>query len=234
MASAINAFAGGGSLISFPALVGLGLPSLQANATNSVALWPGSLASALGFWSRIPEVKQDLARLAAPTLIGSGIGAWLLVSTPAALFAILVPILIGIAVLLLAFQPQIKAWKPDHLSLLPAVALQFGVAIYGGYFGAGMGIMMLAVMSLAVEGDIHRHNALKNILAILINLVSSTILIVQGLVHLTAAFAVMAGAVLGGYASARYSQKVKADSLRWVVVAYGAIMVVWFALRAAG
>lgn len=232
IASSINAVAGGGSLVSFPMLIGVGLPSLPANATNSVALWPGSLSSAFAFRSYWDEVKKELGLMAPGTIIGAILGAWLLTATTQEAFDVAVPILIGLATLLLAFQAQIK--KLGSGSKLPAWAaagLQFLVALYGGYFGAGMGILMLAVLGVHAEGDIHRHNAIKNLLAVVINIVASTILIVQGLVNPVAAGFLMAGAILGGFLSGRLSQKVKADSLRWGIVVYGVIMTVVFAAK---
>lgn len=235
IASAINAFAGGGSLLSFPMLVGLGLPSLQANATNGVALWPGSLSSALGFRSYWDDIKAELKLMAPFTLLGAGIGAFLLVATPSTAFDVLVPVLICLATLLLAFQKQVKALgSGKKLGASAAASLQFAVAVYGGYFGAGMGILMLAVLGVHAEGDIHRHNAIKNLLAVLINVVSSAVLLSYGLVNLPAAGAMMAGAIAGGFASAKFSQRVPTDVLRWVVVAFGSVMTVWFGLRAFG
>ncbi len=119
IASAINAVAGGGSLISFPALVfGFGLPSIPANATNAVSQWPGSLAGGIGFLNLLPSTKRHFKILVGPTIVGSIIGAFLLVSTPARLFSVAVPGLIALATVLLAFQPQIKAWSlgRDHRS----------------------------------------------------------------------------------------------------------------------
>lgn len=233
LACSINAVAGGGSLISFPLLIATGLPSLPANATNSVALWPGSLSSAFAFKSYWEDVKKELALMVPGTIVGAILGAWLLTATPQAAFDIAVPILIGLATLLLAFQAQIK--KMGSGKKLPgwgAATLQFFVALYGGYFGAGMGILMLGVLGVHAEGDIHRHNAIKNLLAVIINIVASTILLVQGLVNPIAAGCVMAGGILGGFLSGWMSQKVKADALRWAIVVYGVVMTIVFAVRA--
>jgi uncharacterized membrane protein YfcA len=235
VASSINAFAGGGSLISFPMLVGLGLPTLPANATNSVALWPGSLSSAFAFKDYWQDIKEELKLMAPVTLLGSGLGAWLLTRTPARAFDVAVPVLILLATLLLAFQKQVKSLGAGKkLPAWGAASLQFLVALYGGYFGAGMGILMLAVLGVHAEGDIHRHNAVKNLLAVLINVVSSAILLAQGLVVIVAAAAMIAGAILGGFTSGRLSQKVPADGLRMAIVVFGAVMTVVFGLRALG
>ncbi|MDI9634650.1 sulfite exporter TauE/SafE family protein [Geitlerinema splendidum] len=165
-AAAINAVAGGGTLISFPTLLAMGLPDRIANATNAVALWPGSASGALGFHKYFQEAKAQIKFLLPSTIIGSILGSILLVVTPEQLFKTFVPFLILAATLLLAFQVRIKKWSMQaefHLNPWIASLLQFFVALYGGYFGAGMGIMMLAIMSLYVEGDIHRLNAIKKL-----------------------------------------------------------------------
>ncbi|MDK3162150.1 sulfite exporter TauE/SafE family protein [Kamptonema cortianum] len=227
-AAAINAVAGGGTLISFPTLLAMGLPDRIANATNAVALWPGSASGALGFHKYFQEAKAQIKFLLPSTIIGSILGSILLVVTPEQLFKTFVPFLILAATLLLAFQVRIKKWSMQaefHLNPWIASLLQFFVALYGGYFGAGMGIMMLAIMSLYVEGDIHRLNAIKNWLAVVINFGASVILIYKGLVSLYPALALMAGAVVGGYFSAKISLKVPAEGMRRAIVVYGFVMV---------
>ncbi|MBX7135325.1 MAG: sulfite exporter TauE/SafE family protein [Fimbriimonadaceae bacterium] len=231
LASAVNSVAGGGSLISFPTLIGLGVPQLPANATNSVALWPGSLAGAIGFLNQLGPVKQHLRSLFLPTLLGSIAGAFLLVLTPESAFRVVVPILIFLATLLLAFQPRIKKWassRHHRLAVGWGMALQLLVAIYGGYFGAGMGIMMLAVFGLIMEGSIHEMNAVKTWLSLLINIAASTMFLIKGLVLPWHAVALTAGSILGGYFAARWSQKVDSEILRKGIVVLGFAMTAWF------
>lgn len=231
LASAVNSVAGGGSLISFPTLIGLGVPQLPANATNSVALWPGSLAGAIGFLNQLGPVKQHLRSLFLPTLLGSIAGAFLLVLTPESAFRVVVPILIFLATLLLAFQPRIKKWagsRHQRLAVGWGMALQLLVAIYGGYFGAGMGIMMLAVFGLIMEGSIHEMNAVKTWLSLLINIAASTMFLIKGLVLPWHALALTVGSILGGYFAARWSQKVDSEILRKGIVVLGFAMTVWF------
>ena len=231
LASAVNSVAGGGSLISFPTLIGLGVPQLPANATNSVALWPGSLAGAIGFLNQLGPVKHHLRSLFLPTLFGSIAGAFLLVLTPESAFRIVVPILIFLATLLLAFQPRIKKWagsRHQRLAVGWGMALQLLVAIYGGYFGAGMGIMMLAVFGLIMEGSIHEMNAVKTWLSLLINIAASTMFLIKGLVLPWHALALTAGSILGGYFAARWSQKVDSEILRKGIVVLGFAMTAWF------
>ena len=227
IAAAVNSIAGGGTLVSFPTLLALGLPEKIANATNAVALWPGSLAGAFGFREHLKDARAELKLLLPPTIVGSLLGSVLLVVTPESIFKVLVPFLILVATLLLAFQPQIKKKVAETgfaLSPFWVATLQFLVALYGGYFGAGMGIMMLAIMSLYIHDDMHRMNAIKNWLAVVINFGASVLLISQRLVSLVPALALMTGALIGGYVSARIAQKVKSETLRKVVVAYGLVM----------
>jgi len=234
-ASAVNAVAGGGTLISFPTLMALGLPDRVANATNAVALWPGSATGALGFHKYFGETKEQLKALLPPTILGSVLGSILLVRTSESAFKIAVPILILLATLLLAFQGKIKAAaEKGNFKLKPwqVAILQFLVSLYGGYFGAGMGIMMLAIMSLYEGLDLHRLNGLKNWLAVVINFGASVILLTKGLVDLKFAGAVMVGALFGGYFSARFAQKIASEKLRIGIVVYGLVMVGYMIWRA--
>jgi uncharacterized membrane protein YfcA len=233
IASGINAVAGGGSLLTFPALVGFGAPALYANATSSLAMWPGSLAGALGYVRRLPKVRGAMRALLLPSALGGAIGALLLVYTTERAFKLVVPVLVFGATILLALQPRIKAWslrRERRISMLTGALLQLAVSVYGGYFGAGMGILMLAVFGLITDGDIHELNAMKNVLGLLINLVASVLFIVQGLV-LWAGLAIMVGAITGGYLSAKYSQRLDAEKLRKGIVALGLAMTAWFTLR---
>jgi uncharacterized membrane protein YfcA len=237
IASGLNSFAGGGSLVSFPMLVGLGVGEQVGNATNAVALWPGSLSSSLGFKKYWSDVKADIYRFAIPTFLGSSAGAALLILTPNSVFRAVVPALILVATLLLAFQKKLKTRRSGEVRIvqLPvALALQFAISVYGGYFGAGMGILMLALLGLIAKGDIHRHNAIKNTLGLFINFTASVIFVAKGLVLLVPGLALMAGAIVGGYAAAHMSQKIAADSLRKGIVVYGFVMTAWFAWRAFG
>lgn len=236
VASGINAVAGGGSLISFPTLVGLGVPELPANATNSVALWPGSLAGAVGFLNQLAKTGRYLGALLPPTLLGSISGAVLLMNTSKEAFRVAVPILILFATLMLAYQPRIrKAFLRRDKRLHPTsgVLLQFAISVYGGYFGAGMGILMLASLGLLMEGDIHELNAIKAWLGLLINLVASAIFLWKGLVVLAPALALTVGSIVGGYAAAVCSQRVDSERLRRWIVALGFVMVAWFSYKVA-
>jgi len=234
VASAINVVAGGGSLVSFPTLMGFGLPSREANATNSVALWPGALAGAIGFVNQIAKTKKHLGLLMIPTVLGSIAGAFLLFKTSKEAFDAIVPLLVLTATILLACQKRIRSWsatKHSHINPLFGAFLQLIVAIYGGYFGAGMGILMLAVMGLFIDANIHELNAIKNWLGLVINFAASVVFLTQGLVILVPGLALMAGSIVGGYFGARMSQKVDSEKLRKVIVVYGFVMCGWFTYK---
>jgi uncharacterized membrane protein YfcA len=236
IAAGINAIAGGGSLISFPFLtLGAGIPSLEANATNSASLWPGSLAGAFGFKDLLHKTKKYFGVLAAPTLIGSVLGAYLLTISSAKTFDRVIPFLILLASLLLVVQPRIKnlARRHDrHAPLWAGILIQFLVSTYGGYFGAGMGIMMLGSFALYMDGNIHELNAVKNWLGLIINFVASVILAAKGLVLWGPILALTAGSLVGGFYAAKYSQRLDAEKMRLAIAAYGLSMTAYFFWRA--
>jgi uncharacterized membrane protein YfcA len=241
IAGGINSVAGGGSFISFPFLTGIslggmrlgfGIPLKTANATNAVALWPGSLTGALGFWNVLPKTAHYLKPLWLPTLLGSAAGAWMLIATGERAFEVVVPVLLLLATLLLAFQPQIRAWAAHREKKIPlagGVALQFMVALYGGYFGAGMGIMMLAVFTLYMEGNIHEINAVKSVLGLIINFIASLVFLAKGMIWPVPAIALTLGSIAGGFYAAKYSQLLAPEKLRIAIAAYGFLMTVYFA-----
>lgn len=238
VASAVNAVAGGGSLITFPTLtLGFGIPSRVANATNSVALWPGSLAGGLGFLNQLEKTRHALWKLLPATLLGSLAGAWLLVSTTERLFTAIVPWLILLATFVLALQPNIRAYVTRKHGKLPfwvGTVLQFLVSVYGGYFGAGMGIMMLGAFALIIEGNTHELNAVKNWLGLVINFAATVIFVFKGLVLWLPLSALVIGSIGGGYVAARLSQRVDSEKLRWAIVVYGVVMAGVFMWQAFG
>lgn len=233
IASGLNTVGGGGSLVTFPTLVALGISPLVANATNSASLWPGSLGSALGLFGPLRAAKHKLPALLFPTVIGALLGAQLLTLGGERVFRWAVPPLILLSTGLLAFQPAIRRWqkRDRHIPTWLGLLLQLLIATYGGYFGAGMGILMLALFGLFVDGDIHAHNAVKAWLGLLINLVASLLLWRQGLVDLGAALWVSAGAVVGGYGTARIMQRLNPERLRKLVVGLGLLLGAWFVAR---
>lgn len=233
VASGINSVAGGGSLISFPFLnLGLGVPAKFANATNAVGLWPGSLAGAVGFRELLPKTGRHMRTLAVPTLLGSIGGAILLIWTRQKIFETVVPFLLLLATLILAFQPRIKKWALRHRHAISApsgIALQFLVSVYGGYFGAGMGIMMLACFALYMDGSIHELNAVKAWLALVINLVASIVFLTQGLLLAWPALYLAIGSLIGGFWAAKLSLRVDPEPLRKAIAAYGFVATAYFA-----
>lgn len=206
-----------------------------ANATNSVALWPGSLTGGLGFKNLLGKTQHHLKLLILPTLLGSLTGAWLLLSTSNKVFRDVIPALILVASLLLLFQPKVKAFVLSRHDKLPAPygwGLQFLVSAYGGYFGAGMGIMMLAAFALYMDGTIHELNAVKNWLGLIINFSCSAVFISQGLVDLQPALWLTVGSLIGGFVAARVSQRFNPEKMRLAIAIYGIGMALYFAYRA--
>jgi len=229
-AGAVNAIAGGGTLLSFPAAMAWGLPSTIANATNAVALSPGSLASAWAYRRELSAERRLALALAGPALVGGWLGALILRHTSERTFDVLVPWLVLGATLLILVQGARKrapasapvARPPATGGRLALVMLcQLGVGIYGGYFGAAMGIIMLAFLAIVVPEDIQRRNALKNLLAVLINGTASVYFLASGLVDLRAALLMMSGAIAGGFVGGRLARRASAKVVRAIVVAIG-------------
>ena len=239
-AGAINSIAGGGTLISFPALLWIGRNPIVANATNTVAIWPGSLAGAYGFRSELKTVKGWLLLLVIPSLIGGAFGGWLLLRTPTSVFERLVPFLILGATLLLAAQEMItrrlgvlaKAHEnPTRGWVIFVFVFQTLVALYGGYFGAGMGILMLAALGLIGLTDLHQMNGLKNVLAVCINGVAA---IYFSLAHAVAwgdVLVMMTGTIIGGYFGARLARRLGRKFVRRAVVFIGFAMTIALLLK---
>jgi uncharacterized protein len=240
VAGAVNSVAGGGSLISFPSLVAYGETAIVANATNTAGIWPGSLASALAY-RRDTRVHADLmVMLLLPSAVGGLIGAFVLVITPPALFDHIVPFLVLFATLLFAMRGTISRWTGAAAAAEERVTLggrvwgfifQLFVATYGGYFGAGIGILMLGSLSVMGLRDIHRMNALKTILGTLINVIAFVFFALKGLVvwHLAAVMA--AGTVVGGWVGARAAKRVDPRWLHGFVIAVGLSVSAWFFLK---
>ena len=244
----LNSIAGGGTLVSFPALLWHGIAPIEANATNALALWPGSLTSAWGYRAEIRSGGRRYLVLMIPSLVGALLGAVLLRKTPAPLFAQLVPFLILFATLLFAVQGPLQRWlrRPlwrslppstvsssvaPHLGLTGAVGFQFAAATYGGYFGAGMGIVMLANLALIGLTDIHQMNGLKNIFGFVINFAAALYFIHAGLVHWPEALVMMAGALAGGYASTGVARRLGREFARRAVIVIGLVIAISLFVR---
>ena len=232
---AINAVAGGGSFISFPALLFTGAAPIPANATNTIALWPGSAASALAYRRELHGVKRELAPLGSASLIGGLAGSLLLLRTPEHAFVLLIPWLLLFATALFSFGGALGARVVGGRVPLPvATAVQVVISVYGGYFGGGMGIMMLAVLSVMGMTDIHRMNALKTVLAALANGVAVVAFVAAGAVDWARGVVMIAGGIAGGYAGAAIARRVDARRVRTLVLAIAWMMTAYFFARTYG
>ena len=233
LAGIINSVAGGGTLLTFPSLtyvLGSGdEAAVMANATSTIALFPGSLASVWGYRQELKGTRSSLLPLLIPSLIGGAIGTWLVVSYPAKTFLLLVPWLILLATLLFMLQPMISKWTgiglpheaPTLRTRVGIVAFQFLVALYGGYFGAGIGILMLSSLALMGDSNIHRMNAMKALLASIINGTSVTLFVWQNKVNWPLALPMIVAGILGGFAGATLARKLNKNHIRYGVIVIG-------------
>jgi uncharacterized membrane protein YfcA len=229
LAGAINSVAGGGTLVSFPTLIWLGLPSVTANATSTVAIWPASVSSMFGYRRELSTAAPKMLVLVVPSLIGGIAGALLLRVTPPAVFDALVPFLILFATLLFMAQEPIQrklktANAAAHTStrwLAGAMLFQLFVALYGGYFGAGIGILMLAAMSILGLSDIHQMNGLKNFFGGCINGVAAFYFIWARMVYWPFVVIMALGAIAGGYSGAGVARRIGRNAVRRIVIAIG-------------
>ena len=241
VAGAINSVAGGGTLISFPSLVAFGEPDIISNATNTAAIWPGSLSSALGYRKDTSVERGLLIMLAIPSLIGGLLGAVILVITPEETFKHVVPFLVLFATLMLASRNVISRrfgsnpGGQEHVTTLGGiwgVLFQLFVAMYGGYFGAGIGILMLGSFSIMGLRDIHKMNAIKTPLAAIINLTAFFFFALKGLVVWPLAILMAAGTIIGGYVGARSAKHVNPTLIYYCVVAIGLLVSGWLFINA--
>ena len=235
-AGAVNSVAGGGSLISFPALVAFGISPIRANATNTAAIWPGSLSSAIAYSRDIKPDRKLLFTLFLPSVVGGLLGAIVLVNTTDELFKRVVPFLVLFATLLFASRDVIDRFvkrgeSEEHVSTLGRIwgfLFQLFVATYGGYFGAGIGILMLASLSVMGLHDIHKMNGLKTLLATLINVIAFIYFAARGLVEWPIAIVMGIGTIVGGWVGARYAKRVDQRILRGFVILVGLAVSAWF------
>lgn len=282
LAGAVNSVAGGGTLLTFPALLWAGQPEIIANATSTVALWPGQLSSLWGYRQEVGQNRQAIALLAIPSFLGGVLGATLLLKTSNETFKALVPYLILLATLLFMSQETVSRWLraraaagekrkstgenhgehggrgekirttedterhgeaselPDEIEnpyapppgrWLGIMVFQLGVAIYGGYFGAGIGILMLAALGLLGFTNIHQMNGLKNINGLCINGVAAAMFIGRGLVDWRLAALMATGAIIGGYTGAGTAQRIGQKNVRRLIIAIGFGLTISLLLR---
>lgn len=227
LAGAVNAIAGGGTLLTFPALLSVVNP-VAANATSTFALLPGSLAGALGYRDELRGAREMLKRLWLPSLIGGICGSLAVTRFPEKVFENLVPWLLLGASILLVLQRPIARWAQIHPHHAPTsstiwttIFFQFLVGVYGGYFGAGIGILMLTSLSFLGLPDIHTMNGLKSVLGFLMNAVASVVFLSEGAVVWKYAAVMAVASMLGGYAGARFAKRLPQSYVRAIVIAVG-------------
>ena len=231
VAGAINSVAGGGTLVTVPTMIWIGIPAINANATSTVALWPGSLSGAWGFRREMAEADRRVFALLVPSLIGGLAGAVLLNYTPPDLFERIVPWLILFATcLFMAQEPLQRRFNLTSVHdarshwLSWTMLFQLGVGVYGGYFGAGIGIMMLAALSLMGHTDIHQMNGIKNLLAVAINGIAILYLMFTDLILWPQALGMAVGAIAGGVAGAGTARRLGRPVVRRIVIVVGFVM----------
>lgn len=238
-AGAVNALAGGGTLISFPTLIAVGTPAVAANVTNTVALCPGYLGATLAQSSDLRGQRERLWLFLPAGAIGGVLGGVILLSTGERVFRTLVPFLILLAAGLIAVQEPVRAWvvrRAAQRGTAPAserwAALPVGLAaIYGGYFGAGVSVIVLAVLGLTLDDSLTRLNALKQAIALSINIAAAIFFVFSGQVVWPVALVMAGGALIGGALGGRLAGRVKPATLRWIVVTIGVIVGIVYLLR---
>jgi uncharacterized membrane protein YfcA len=231
-AGAVNTVVGSGTLITFPVLLAFGYAPVTANVSNTIGLVPGSASGAFGYRAELAGQRRRAIRLGACSVLGGTTGAILLLVLPAAAFKAIVPAFIALALVLVVLQPRLNAWLErrsggrghEHGPLLPLVV--YATGIYGGYFGAAQGVILLSILGVALPQDLHRTNALKNILAGLANGVAGLYFALFAHVAWAPALLIAAGSVVGGQLGAKYGRRLSPRALRGLIVVVGATAIV--------
>jgi uncharacterized membrane protein YfcA len=235
----INAMAGGGTLVSFPVLLAVGIPPVVANVTNTVALLPGTIG---GMWAQRNEFKSQhkrLIKLLPVAIVGGVAGGLLILNTSEDAFNSLIPYLILMATMLLAAQVQVKKWvtrrighaHTEHHNPAVMMGMVFTASVYGGYFGAGLGVILMAVLGLVTDETMTRLNFLKQALGFVINLAAAIYFAFSGKVDWWVAFIMIFGSLIGGWIGGMLAGKIKPEILRWIVVVAGLIAAVAFFVK---
>ena len=237
-AGAVNALAGGGTLITFPMLTFLGVPAVSANVTNTVALCPGYFGGTLAQWNDLRGQKNRLWIVVPASIVGGVIGGFLLLQTGERLFRELVPYLILLASGLLAIQDPVRVWLTRRMgeghgtSLEKWTWLPVGLAsVYGGYFGAGLSVIVLSALGLTLEDTLTRLNALKQAVAFSVNVAAAIFFLFSGQVVWSAALVMAVGALIGGTLGGRLAGRIKPSTLRWTVAVIGIIISIIYFVR---
>ncbi len=232
VAGTINTVVGSGTLFTFPVLLGFGYPPVVANVSNTVGLVPGSVTGALGYRRELTGQRSRVLTLATASVIGGVIGAVLLLSLPASAFKAIVPAFIAVALVLIVLQPRLSRLLAEHRPdgrERPGPIVLLGVllgGVYGGYFGAAQGIMVLAILSVSLDDELQRLNAVKVILTGLVNLVSGIIFIFAAHVAWGAAGLIAGGSLIGGVLGSRYGRRLSPTALRAIIVVVGITAIV--------
>jgi uncharacterized membrane protein YfcA len=232
----VTAMVGGASLITFPALLAAGLPAIVANASNTVALTPGNVVAGLADLERMPRWDRSFLSLALISIVGSAAGAALLLATPEKAFTAVVPVLIGFATVLFALSGRIRQWilsrSADGAPSTGLSNLLFApVAVYGGYFGAGMSVMILAILSVTRTDEFRVTNVIKNLLSALTSFVAVAVFVLKGTVAWPPTLVVMGGAVIGGFVGGKLARVLPSELMRRIVIVVGAVLTVVYARR---
>ncbi|GIF20996.1 putative membrane protein YfcA [Actinoplanes tereljensis] len=227
-AGGVNAVAGGGSLITFPSLIATGLPSVDANVTNSVSVFPGYVSSVVGSRADLAGQGRRLRGILPVSVAGAALGCALLLLTPARAFELIVPFLVLGAAATLAFQERLRGLvgHPRQMShqKVTLQAVVFVGAIYGGYFGAALGVMYVAALALILDEPLNRINALKNVLSATVGLVTVVVFAIFGPVHWGAVLTLAPATIVGGYVGARVARRLPARVLKMIIVTFGTVV----------
>jgi uncharacterized protein len=230
LAGGVNALAGGGSLITFPSLIAIGLPSVEANVTNSVSVFPGYVSSVVGSRADLAGQRRRLRTIVPAGVLGGIAGCALLLLTPARAFDLIVPFLVLAAAATLAFQDRLRGLVGHPRALSPRrqmITLQtvvFVGAVYGGYFGAALGVMYVAALALVLDESLNRINALKNVLSASVGLVTLVVFAIFAPINWGAALTLAPATIVGGYAGARLARRLPARVLKIVIVTFGTVI----------
>lgn len=236
----LSALVGGASLILFPAMLAAGVPPIMAVASNTTAIIPGNFLAAMSDRSQLPKLDRVFVGLLLTSIVAATGGAMLLVVTPERVFELLVPLLLGFGTLLFAYAGRVGAWlgnisfRRGGATLHPqavGLAMIVPVSIYGGYFGAGVGVLLIAALSVATAGDYRAANATKNLVGSLNNFAAAAIFASQGVIAWTPMLLVMTGGLAGGLAGAHVARILPLNAARWMVIAFGALLTAIYAWR---
>ncbi len=239
-AGTINTVVGSGTLITFPTLLALGLPPVTANTTNTVGLFPGSISGAIGYRAELSGQRPRLLRLGSASLVGGVAGALLLLTLPKSAFDAIVPVLILLGCVLVILGPRISrrvAARAEARGGLPETGVWWVwpavllTGVYGGYFGAAQGVLLMAVLGIGVADTMQRHNATKNVLAAIVNLVAAVVFVFVADIDWPKALVLAIGSIIGGQLGATVGRRLPANALRAVIVVVGVVAIVSFVAR---